>query len=122
MGSHVKPGEPAIAQSRNSVAQNGDAQEDEVYLVRLARKDAYAGLALKDIDARDEEESRAEVDGQGNGDVSNDIQPAADPAGYAPPVGGSEHEGLVVDTWKWLIGVLDVSTARGSRNGMEWMS
>lgn len=98
MASYIEPRQPLVAQSRHGIAQDGDAEEDEEDLVRLAGKDADAGLGLEDIDACDEEEGRAEVDGEGDGDVAHDVCPTADPARDAAPFGGREHEGLVVDT------------------------
>lgn len=53
---------------------------------------------VKDVDAANVEEGGTKVDGEGDGNVADDVEPAADPGGNATPFGGGEHEGLVVDT------------------------
>lgn len=93
---HVEIRQPPVAEGRDGITEERDGEEDEVDLPGLAGKDADARLRLKHVDAPDEEEGGAKVDGQGDGDVADKVEPAADPAGNATPVGGCEHECLVV--------------------------
>ena len=96
--SHVEPRQPAVTQGGDSITQQSDAEEDEKDLVGFTSENTDAGLFLKHIDARDEEQSRAKVHSKRDGDVTDEVEPATDPAGYTPPARGSQHEGLVVDT------------------------
>lgn len=53
---------------------------------------------MEDIDARNQEKRGSEIDGEGNGDVSNHIRPAANPRDNLSAPDGREHETLVVYT------------------------
>lgn len=95
---HIKHGQPPVSKGRHSVAQQGDAKEDEVGLIRGSLEDSRAICLFKHIDTSDEEQGGTEVHRERNGNVTDEIQPAADPAGNATPAGGGQHERLVVDT------------------------
>lgn len=95
---HIQPRKPFVAESRHSIAKERQSQEDEEHLPGFTGKDANAGLLFKHIDARDEEERGAKVYGQSDCDVANNKEPAGDPGCDAPPLGGGQHKGLVVDT------------------------
>lgn len=99
---YIKPREPLIAQGGNSIAQQGDAEEDEEDVVGLVRKYAnfFAGFVDlgKDIDTSDNEQGCSKIDGKCNGNVANDIQPSTDPTSGASPLRRSKHKGLIVDT------------------------
>lgn len=97
-GTHIEIGEPSVPQRRDCVTQESDAEEYEEDLVILASEDANARLLLKHVNARDDEESGAEVDSQRDGDVADDIEPSADPTRHTAPSSGRKHEGLVVYT------------------------
>ena len=69
---HVQPRKPLVAESRDSIAKQRQSQEDEEHLPGFTRKDPDTGLLFKHIDARDEEQRAAKVDGQSDGDVADD--------------------------------------------------
>lgn len=75
----------------------------------------------KDVDARDEEQSGTEVDGQGNGDVADQVCPAADPTSNPTPFSGRKHKGLVVDTSGGRVDTGDFTQRRGDadNNGRD---
>lgn len=95
---HIQPRKPLVAESGHSIAEQRQSQEDEENLPGFTREDTDSGLFLKHIDARDEEQGGAKVYGQSDGDVANDEEPAADPRCDAPPLGRSQHKGLVINT------------------------
>ena len=99
---YIKPREPLVAQGGNSIAKQGDAEEDEKDLVGLARKDTnfFAGFVDlgKDVDTSDKEQGCSKIDGKCNGNVANDIQPSTDPTSGASPLRRSKHKGLVIHT------------------------
>lgn len=97
-GKRVEVGQVLVAEGRDGVADKGDGEEREEDLVRLGVPDADSRLAFEDVDARDEEEGRAELHGQGDGDVADDVRPATDVGSHALVVARGEHERLVVDT------------------------
>lgn len=94
---YIKPREPSVAEGRDGIAQQGDGEKEEDLVVGPL-EDADSGSLFKDVDASDEEEGRAKVDGQGDCDVADDVEPATDPAGDAAPAGRSQNKGLIVDT------------------------
>lgn len=98
--SYIKDGQPLVAERGHNVANEGQTQEDEENLVRLAGKDADTRFRLENVDACDDEQSSSKVHGQGDGNVSHDVQPAANPAGHAAVLGRGQHESLVVDTYR----------------------
>lgn len=111
-GGGVEPRQPPVAQGRDGVAQQRDGQEDEEDLVRLAGEDALAGRVLEDADAGDQELGGAEVDGQRDGHVAHHVQPAADPAGHAPPPRRRQHKRLVVDAARRRVDAGDLAQRR----------
>lgn len=95
---YINPGKPLVTKRRDSIAQESQAKEDKEDLVRLSRHDTNARAFLEDIDTADDEEGGTEVHGESDGDVSNDIEPATNPASNATPSRRRKHEGLVVNT------------------------
>lgn len=95
---YIQPWKPLVAKRRDSIAEQRQSQEDEEHLPGLGRKNTNTRLLFKHIDAGDEEQGAAKVDGQSDGDVANDEEPAADPTCDAPPSGRSQHKRLIVDT------------------------
>ena len=94
----INPGKPLVTERRDSIAQESQAKEDKEDLVRLSRHDTNARALLEDIDTADDEEGGTEVHGESDGDVSNDIEPATNPASNATPSRRRKHKGLVVNT------------------------
>ena len=84
--------------AEDGIAEQGDAQEDKEDLVRLSSKNSNSGFFLKDIDAGHEEQRRTKVDGQGNSQVTHDVEPAGDPGSDSTPFRRGKHESLVVNT------------------------
>lgn len=99
---HIQPRKPLVAESRYSIAKQRQSQEDEEHLPSFARKDADAGLLFEHVDAGDEKQRAAKVDRQGDGDVADDKEPTGDPRRNAPPLGGCQHEGLIVYAWRMV--------------------
>lgn len=95
---YINPGKPLVTESRDSIAQDSQGKEDQEDLVSLPRQDTDTRALLEDIDTADDEEGGTKVDGESDGDVSNEIEPATDPASNATPSGRREHKGLVVNT------------------------
>jgi len=98
IGSHVKQRQPLVTKRRDGIAQQGDGKEDQEDLPVGALENTVALGILEDIDTRDEEQCSSEVHGQGDCDLADEEQPATDPACNTAPLGGGEHESLVVDT------------------------
>jgi hypothetical protein len=96
---YINPREVLVAERRDSIAQESQGEEDQEDLVGFSGHDTNAGARLKDIDARDDEEGGSEVHGESDCDVSNEIEPATDPACNAAPSRGGKHESLVVDAY-----------------------
>lgn len=97
-GSGVEPGEPLVGEGRDGVAQESDSDKDQKHLVGGTFQDTDTGRGLEDVDTADDEEGSTKVDSKSNGDVSDDVEPAADPTSNTTPFGRREHEGLVVYT------------------------
>lgn len=98
MVTHVKQRQPLVTKRGNGIAQQSNAKEDQVNLVGLASKNTDTRLGLEHIDAPDKEEGSTEVDGQGNGDVTDNVEPTADPTSDTAPFTRSQHKSLVVHT------------------------
>lgn len=98
MRAYVNEGKPLVAKRRDGIAQERDAEEDEVELVGLRREDAFASVVGEDVDAANEEQGGTEVDGERNGNGTDGVKPATNPTGNATPRGWGQHERLVVDT------------------------
>lgn len=85
---YVEPWQILVAERGNQVAEDGNGKEHEEDLVGLASKDTVALFVLEDVDAADKEQSGTKVDGQSNSDVSDDVEPTADPASDTTILGG----------------------------------
>jgi hypothetical protein len=77
-GGSIENGEPAVAEGRDGIAEKSDAEEDKEHLVGLGLEDGDAGAGLEDVDAANEEQGGAKIDGEGDGDVADDVAPSAD--------------------------------------------
>ena len=97
-GSYIKQRQPLVSTSRDGIAEESDGEEQQEDLPVVGLEDANAILVLEDIDARGEEESGSKVHGKGDCDLTDEKQPATDPACNATPARRSKHESLVVDT------------------------
>lgn len=89
---YIDPGQPLVSEGGNEVAEDGNGEENEKLLIGCAREHgngfAFGIEALvEDVDAANEEEGSTKVDGEGDGNVSDNVEPAANPTGDATPVG-----------------------------------
>jgi hypothetical protein len=78
-GSHIKPRQPSISKSGDSVAKECNGKEDKIDLPVFTSKDTNTGLGFEDVDAGTKEKRSGEVDGKGDGDVSDYKSPATNP-------------------------------------------
>jgi hypothetical protein len=117
--SGINPGKVFVSERRDGIAQKGEAEEDEEDLVGLSRHDTDAGARLEDIDTRDNEEGGTEVNGEGNRNVSDNVEPATDPACNATPSRRGEHESLVVDASSCRIDTGDFTKRRSNTDNNE---
>lgn len=99
LGTYIEPWQPLVTKRGNQIAENGDAEENEEDLVGLSSKNTVSILVLEDIDAPNKEERGSEIDSEGDGDVTDNIQPAANPTSNATVFGRRQHESLVVNTY-----------------------
>jgi hypothetical protein len=78
---YVQQRQMAVTKRRNQVDKDRDGKEDEVDLVVLGVENTSRFTSsisgAENVNAANEEESGAKVHGQGNGDVSEEVRPAA---------------------------------------------
>lgn len=117
---YINPGKPLVTERRDSIAQESQAKEDKEDLVRLSRHDTNARALLEDIDTADDEEGSTEVHGESDGDVSNDIEPATNPASNATPSRRRKHKGLVVNTYSITRSVTCFSFSFSQWDASKW--
>lgn len=103
----------AVAKGRDGVAEQGDGQEGQEDLVCLGAPDANTRLLLEHVHAGDEKERGAELHGQSDGDVADDICPAADVSGEPADAGRGEHKRLVVHAARGRVDGRDLAERRG---------
>lgn len=112
---HLQECKPLVSKSGNRMDNEGDAQEDQIKLIRLkVRSDANTGLLLEDIQALNKEASRSKVDREGDRDVPSHEGPAADPGGNTTTPVRRQGKSLIVHTTSSGIHRRDLSQGRGN--------
>ena len=102
------------------MGQQRDGEVDQVGLPGLeVIGDAGPVGVLEDAETRDKQQGGSKVDGQGNGDVSGDIGPAADPRGHATAPQRRQDKGLVVDTTGGGVDGGDLGQGKGDAHDQE---
>lgn len=103
METYIEPWQPLVTKRRDEVAEDGDTKKDEEDLVGLSSKNAVSILVLEDVDASNKEQRGSEVDSKGDGDVTDNIKPTANPTSNATVFGWRQHESLVVNAYGYAI-------------------
>jgi hypothetical protein len=96
--SHIKPRQPAVSKGRYQVTKESDGKEDQIDLPVGTSKNSHIRFRLEDIDACTKKERSGEVDGEGDGDVSDYESPTTDPRSDPAVRRWRKHKGLVVHT------------------------
>lgn len=116
---YVEKRQPPVSKRRDEVRQDCDGEEDQVGLVVHGVEDtslhSIGAGGPENVNAANDEEGGTKVHGEGDGDVSKEVSPAADPGEHAAVLGRRDHECLVVDTTSSWVDGSDL-TKRG-RNG-----
>lgn len=100
---YIQHGQPSVHETCHDIAQESDAQEDQKDLVGLSGKDVFPGTCLKNVDAGNQEQGRAEVHGECDGHIAHDVGPAANPACNPAPRRRCQHKCLIVHaTCGWI--------------------
>ena len=82
---YVNPGQPAVAEGGDRIAEKGDAQKQEESLIGLAGNDEVL-VGSENIDTANQEGCGGEVHREGDGDIANNVKPTTDPSGDAAPL------------------------------------
>ena len=109
---HIQPWQPFVSESRYAIANEGDPEKDKINLVGLTSENTDTGTAFEDIDTCDEEECGCEVNGEGDGYVSDYERPSADPRCDSTVRRWRQHECLVINTTTCRIDTRDLAQRR----------
>lgn len=91
-------GEPPITKSRECMANKGNGNEDEEWLVSLKLfSNASTGWSFENIKTLHEEERGRKVDRKSYSDITGNIGPTANPGCYPATPFRGESESLIVD-------------------------
>lgn len=110
---HIEEGQVTVAKGRDGIAQQSDGQKGQPDLVCLGAPDLLALGVGKDIDAGNIKQGGSELHSKSDGDVADDIAPAANVGAEPANLCGRKHKGLVVDTSGGGIHACDFSQRSG---------